>query len=369
MSAGSAWAGRRGASRRADTPRTEKIADLEFFLVGGPQDEGGTRSLLVRLSTDGQGEGWGEALSRWQPDELELRREALLPVLAGRSVFDIEDLLQIEALKDRPLRSALEMACWDVVGRVCEQPLCHLWGGVYREHVPVATRVAGPDPEGLVQTARELAEQGFHTLYVSAVGEVAEDLRAVAAVRESVGERSELRLDGRCLYEPDAARELCRQLEPEGLELLIDPLASNDLSELAALGRQTNVALGVSRAVAGSRQMLAAVRSSAAAAVLVDLQRVGGLAEARRCAAVAAAGACPSAGAVDSGWGIAAAAMLQLAAATPSFSRANHCAFIEGKDDVLGERPEILDGMLTVPQGPGLGVEVDRVKVEARQVT
>jgi glucarate dehydratase len=60
--------------------------------------------------------------------------------------------------------------------------------------------------------------------------------------------------------------------------------------------------------------------------------------------------------------------MLQLAASTPAFSSCNECAYHQLQDDLLTEPLEILDGMITVPQAPGLGVEVDRGKLERYQV-
>ena len=66
--------------------------------------------------------------------------------------------------------------------------------------------------------------------------------------------------------------------------------------------------------------------------------------------------------------GIAAAAMLQLAAATPSLASANECGYPLLKEDVLAEPLELIDGLVTVPQGPGLGVQVDRARLERFQV-
>ena len=95
-----------------------KINDLEFHLVeiGCTGLAQPVRSLLVRLTTDSGLEGWGEAGVAWRLGELSARRDALLPVLAGRSIFDIEELHTLEALAPPPLRAAVEMACWDLVG-------------------------------------------------------------------------------------------------------------------------------------------------------------------------------------------------------------------------------------------------------------
>ena len=173
------------------------INDLEFYLVRIECDGGQTplQSLLVRLATDAGLEGWGEARLPWRVSELAPRRDALQPILAGRSVFDVEELLELEALDSPQLRSALEMASWDLIGRLAGQPLCRLLGGEYRERIPVAVRLpAAPDGQ-MTQLARELADQGFHAQIVTSCGRWQEDLETLRTVREGAGERVEWQFD------------------------------------------------------------------------------------------------------------------------------------------------------------------------------
>ena len=346
------------------------IRDLEFYLVEIPcyGREAPVRSMLVRLATDAGLEGWGEAQSGWRASELAPRRDALLPVLAGRSVFDVEELLEQDALQPHPVRSAVEMACWDLVGRLAGQPLCHLFGGAYRQRIPLAVRLAGAQGSQIAPLARELADQGFHSQIIASCGQPDRDLQMLAAVREAAGERVEFRFDAGANYDLETARELCAELEPDALQFLLDPLESHELDQIASLRRQTNVPLGVWRAIRGPADMLALVRCGAAPFVVVDLGLVGGIAPARRTAAIAqAAGVSASLGGGPS-VGIAAAAMLQLAASTPAFTGCNECADHQLEDDVLVRPLEIVDGMITAPRAPGLGVEVDRAKVERYQV-
>jgi len=101
---------------------------------------------------------------------------------------------------------------------------------------------------------------------------------------------------------------------------------------------------------------------------VVDLQLVGGLAPSRKCAAIAQAGGIYASLGGGPSLGIRVAAMLQLAAATPAFSSCNECAYLQLQDDLFSEPLEIVDGMIAVPQGPGLGVEIDRGKIERYQV-
>jgi L-alanine-DL-glutamate epimerase-like enolase superfamily enzyme len=347
------------------------LSDLEFHLVQIPcvGQEPPVRCLVVRLATETGLEGWGETQVDWRPSELEARRNAVLPMLAGRSAYDIEDLLHVGALRFAPLRTAIEMACWDLVGRAAGEPLCHLFGGSYRRQVPLSVRVAGPTPRYVARLSRELAEQGFHSQTIASSGHVEQDLDTLAAVRQMLPDRTKLRFDGAASFDFETAWELCSKLEGEPLQFVLDPLRSPDLTQTAALRRQTSVPLAVRRAIRGPADMIALVRSGAAPSAVIDLRQVGGLAPARKCAAVAEAAGLGASLSVGPSLGVSVAAMLQLAAATPAYAGCNECAVHQLQDDLLVEPLEIVDGMLPVPQGPGLGVEVDRAKLERYQVT
>jgi L-alanine-DL-glutamate epimerase-like enolase superfamily enzyme len=291
-----------------------------------------------------------------------------LPVLAGRSVFDIEDLLALKVLRDRPLRCALEMASWDLVGRVAGLPLCHLFGGGYRQRIPLAVRLAGPEDAELAQVARELAVEGFHWQIVTSTGRSELDLEIVRAVRERVGEHVQLRLDAAGHYDLETARQLCRELEEQQIQFLIDPIRGSGHFQLAALGRQTSVPLAMSRGITEPADVLGPVRCGSIPFVVVDLEQVGGLVPARNCAAVAQAGGLSAVLASGPSLGVAMAAMLHLAASTPAFASCHEWTDYPRHDDVLVEPLEIHHGMMSVPQTPGLGIEVDRGKIEKYQV-
>jgi muconate cycloisomerase len=342
------------------------ITDVEFLLAdaGCPGAPDALRSLLVRLSTASRLEGWGEAALPWRREELPARRNALLPVLAGRSVFDIEELLGLAALRLAPLRCAVEMACWDLIGQIAGEPLCHLLGGRYRRLLPLAVRLSGATPDEIARCSRELAEQGFHAQVAGSLGRLEDDLEMVAAIGQLTHDRADLVFDAAANYDMEVARDLCGSLESAGLKYVLDPLKTRDLDQVASLRRQTSVPLAVGRSVRGPADVLAVVRCGAASWVEIDLQLVGGLASAKKCAAIVQAagiGACLCTG---PSVGVGLAAVLQLAAATPAFSHCSQGPQQPAQDDFLMEPLELLDGMLAVPQSPGLGVQVDRAKLE-----
>jgi L-alanine-DL-glutamate epimerase-like enolase superfamily enzyme len=345
-----------------------KIRDVEFHIVRIGCGEGGspTSSVLACLLSDSGEEGWGEAALPWRLDELAARRDALLPSLEGRSIFEVEELVTLDAVDTPALACALEMASWDLIGRMVGQPVCHLWGGSYRQRVPSVVRLPEP-PADAVPLARELADQGFHLQVVSGTGDAERDAETVAAVAEAAPDRIGVRVAGNCRFDLDSARRLCLALEEIGVDCLIDPLDEARLDALASLARHSSVPIAVCRTVTGPRAMMAAVRTGAARSVVIDPTRVGGLTTARKCAVVADAAGMTASLTSPPSLGPALAAMVQLAAATTCLSGGNECDYHQLQDDVLCDPMEIIDGMIALPPGPGLGVQVDRGKIDRYQ--
>ena len=346
-----------------------KISDIEFFLVEGSRIEGShpKTGLLVRLAGSSGMEGWGEANVAWRDDEPAARRNALLSVLVGRSVFDVEELLALDELGEPALRSAVEMASWDLIARAVGQPLCNLFGGNFRRRVPLTVRVPSGPAMRVAQLSRELADQGFHAQVISASGQPEQDVRTFEAIREDVGDHVQLRLDGQGRYDLETARDLCAELEYARLECFIDPLLVMELYELASLARQVNVPLGACRPLRSVNDMFVLARLGSVPMAVIDLQYVGGLSAARKCAVLAEAAGLSASLSCTSTSGLGIAAMVQLAAATPSLKTAHECDYHQLNHNLLLNSPEVTGGLVAVLPGPGLGVEPDRVKIEQMQ--
>ncbi len=347
-----------------------KIADLDFYLLEPPSREADPteRTLLVRLASANNQEGWGEARVPWRASELAPRRERALSVLAGHNVADIEELLSIETLAPSGLRAAVEMACWDLIARAARQPLYRIWGGEYRPRVPLAIRLPVASAERTVQLSRDLAARGFHTQMLTATGQLPDDVARVNAVHQATADRVALRIDAANRFSAATAREFCRQLERKGLQLILDPLESG-LDGLSALVRQTTVPLAASAPIHTPADVLLLARTGVPLHVVIDIASVGGLWAARQCAIVAAAAQLPVSLRGGVGLGVGLAGVLHLAAATPNLGLAHECASYQLHDDVLRQRWNLIDGTISVPQGIGLGIDIDRARIEAYQAT
>lgn len=344
-----------------------EITDLEFHCLDLPRlaPQGPLRTWLLRLTLDDGTEGWGEAPLHWPAEQLAARREFLLPGLAGRSVFEIEELLRLDFITSPALRCAVEMASWDAIGKLANQPLAHLWGGAYRTHLPLAARLSEPG-EASVQRARELFDHGFHTLVVES-RDPAQDVEWFKSIREAVGDRCELVFDAARRFTERDALSFCRALEPLRPRGIVDLLAAGSRGQAATIARQTNVPLGLCQAITSPQDVFEFARSVPGGFFTVQPERVGGLQAARKCIAVAEAAGTAVSLAVAASAGIAAAALLHLAASTPTLSAAHECGYPLLLDDVLQDPLLLSDGMLALPRGPGLGVAVDREKLERFQ--
>ena len=345
------------------------LADLELFLVELPAGDGAVRTLLVRLVDETGREGWGETRPVWQAGELAARRNALLAVLAGRAIHDVEAVLADDILSDRAVASGVEMALWDLIARAAGQPLCHLFGGAYRASVPVAIRLWPGNVEAVVHWARTFAAQAIGVQTISSTGTPEGDLQLVAALREACAHRVQFRLDARGMFDVRSAARLCAELEPGTVAMVIDPLPEDQADRLSAVRHRSRVPLACSASIHGTRDVMALARAGNARFAIVDPTRIGGLLRARDCATVADAAGLGAGVRLLRTSGLALAASLHLAAATPALGGGHECSYPQLHDDVLSEPLRASEGMLNVPMAQGLGVQIDRDKVEWYQIS
>jgi L-alanine-DL-glutamate epimerase-like enolase superfamily enzyme len=221
----------------------------------------------------------------------------------------------------------------------------------------------------LPEFARELADCGFNAQIQTATGELANDLALAASLRDVLGTRPELRFDAQNRYRFDDARRLAEGLAEHQVAMLLDPLVSREADNLARFARQSEVAVAVGSSLHSPHDVLQLVREEGVRTVVLTLEKLGGLSAVRDCAAVAAAAGLTAALGGRPTLGLGTAARLQLAAALPTLEIGSECAVHDLRDDILTAPLVPTDGMLTVPDEPGLGVSVDRAQLERWQVT
>lgn len=358
-----------------------KIAGVETFLVEVPQKypiapyqsryrpQSSTKSLLVRLETDDGTLGWGETPQRYLGEQMTGREGVeLRPLLVGRDATAIEALYADGKLDGEHLQSAVEMAMWDILGKVCRQPLYRLLGGLVRREIELAACMGIRPPHEAAEIARLYVEMGFSTLKTKAGRHAEEDLAMVRAIRDAVGDRLKLRIDPNTGYSPEVCEQLAKDLEPYHLEYFEQPMPADKIAESAAIRKRTSTPLALNESVTTLAEVQKILEMDAAAVLLPDTYQCGGIWACKLIADWAAAAKVPCVVHCAHDLGPKTAAMLHMAASTPNFSLANDCTYYGLVDDVLSEPFRIEGGRLNVPEGHGLGIDVDLNKVRKYQL-
>jgi o-succinylbenzoate synthase len=266
-----------------------------------------------------------------------------------------------------PARAAVELAVFDLAGRISGQPLWRLLGAPSAEPVSCnATLTAGPADE-VARAALNWAGRGFGSFKLK-LG-VGDDLRQVEAVRAALGPDARIRVDANGTWSTEEAIELLGAIEPLGIELVEQP--TDSLRSMAAVAAASSIPIAADESVTSSKEAARAARAGACELATVKLAKVGGIGTAGGIAAELPA---YLSSALDGPVGIAAAAhtaqALYRGRPDPGLAHglATQLLFAE---TIAGRECTLADGLLEPPAGPGLGVELEeaalaRARLDAR---
>jgi L-Ala-D/L-Glu epimerase len=291
--------------------------------------------VLLRLEDDGA-VGYGEA--------------APLEPYDGVSIDAVIAALRAGDESQPHARAAEEMARLDLEARREGRAV----GEPGADAIAVNHTLAAGPPEEVAQSAREALREGFACFKLK-VG-LPDDTERVAAVRNAIGSWPALRLDANGAWSPAEAEERITQLEPYDLQLVEQPCAT--LEELAELRPRVRAPIAADESVRTPDDVRAAAEARACHVVNVKLAGSGGYGAAREALRTAEAAGLRAflSSTLDGPWGIAAA--LQLAA-SEGVALACGLATLQLFDARLARAlPGPSAGLLPVPQGPGLGVEL-----------
>lgn len=360
-------------TRMTCTPVAVPYRTEEIWAFGRRQ---GQVSVLVELQTDEGLTGIGEAAAYPSADIVLAVFAGLNDMVVGADPFAIEALVhRIDLVgtwhhvrASSPAIAAVEMACWDLVGKACGQPVANLLGGPCRDRVEFFYYVAKESPEEVKEEGRRAAESGFGTCYLKAVHDnPARDVERVAALREGAGEEALIRVDANEAWSPGTAVRAITAMERHRLELIEQPVSGRNLAEMAYVRGRVGTPLLANEACWTRHDQLAVIRAGAADVLSADNQADGGLLNLKRSAGICEAAGLPVVKHSLGELGVALAAAMQVLVSTPNFRFANQAYGALLADDVTAGFDGLLgsyeQGGLAPPPGPGLGVELDAEKV------
>ena len=360
-----------------------KITRIEPLLVHA----GDRNWVLVRIETDIPGlYGWGEATLEWKTRAVLGCLEDLAPMIVGRDPRDITFLSEL-MLKHSfwPLGvigltavSAIDQALWDILGKDCGKPVWQLLGGRTRERVRVYAHVSSGTPgfrpwpidvDAYADAARALVEKGYTALkclpvpitrYDARRDGVAMAERLARKLRDAVGPDVDLMFDfhGRPAS-ISAGVDYTKAVAVARPMFVEEPIQPNDPEGLRMIGDRTGVPLAAGERLLTLREFQELARVRGVNFFQPDLCHCGGFTVGRQIAAVADAADIGIAPHNPMG-PIASVVGLHFAIATPNFvileQMSDGFAFFS---EVVDTPIRLVDGHWTIPDRPGLGVEID----------
>jgi galactonate dehydratase len=370
-----------------------KLKDIQTFVVGNPPPHyGGRYFVFVKLTTNDGISGIGEAYCvPFHPDLV----ARMLEDVFGR-YFEGMDPHAIEAAWRRvyssgftqhpdltlvAVLSALEMACWDIVGKAAGQPVYQLLGGRVHERLRTYTYIypregeseaVYSDPDLSAERAAEYLAQGFTAIKFDPAGPYSafdgrqlslEALdrceRFMRQLRAAVGSSADLLFGTHGQMTAAGAIRLARRIEPYDPLWFEEPVPPDSPEESARVARATCVPIATGERLATKYDFARLLRAGGAAILQVNLGRVGGILEAKKIAGMAEVQHVQIAPHLYCG-PVVGAANIQLSTCSPNF------LILEGIERWQGFHAEILkqpiewqEGYVIPPRAPGLGVELN----------
>ncbi|WP_049903905.1 mandelate racemase/muconate lactonizing enzyme family protein [Halococcus agarilyticus] len=355
---------------RMDVEPLESDLGLAPYVSNHDSVESVTR-MLVRVDTDNGVTGWGEMLVGMKSAAVTkaVVKDVIAPELVGRDVGEIRDFIDsfyFPYVKVRPFVGAVETALWDAFGKTVGQPVHRLLGGKTRDRVEIATCLGILDPEESRTYAERAVEHGFSTLKTKAGPDWREDVERIVAMAEAADGELEFRLDPNQGWAFEDAVRAATRLEEQGilLQYLEQPVRIDTDGTYASLRNRVRTPIAVNEDTYFPRNLRFLLRADAIDAAVVDLVPAGGILRVREQVAMAANAGVSVSHHCGFDLGVKTAAMLHTVASTPSINLPPDSVYYAWEDDVIAEPFEVENGTLPVPDGPGLGVEVDETKIE-----
>ena len=264
--------------------------------------------------------------------------------------------------------SGVDIALWDILGKVTGQPVGRLLGGRYRERIMPYASLLMQEPGPLSERLVSLREQGFRAFKVGwgPFGRVSDrlDEAIVKAAREAIGDQAILAVDpgGSDAFWPRGykwALRTSRMLAEYGIAWFEEPLVPDALDDFVALRRSAPVPISGGEVLTRRQSFEPYLRAGAFDVVQPDVTKVGGISEERRIGWMAEEN---GARMIPHGWNTAVglAADLQLASALPKTDLVEYVTGSAYVDDIAADGWKLdAEGLLPIPDAPGLGLELD----------
>jgi L-alanine-DL-glutamate epimerase-like enolase superfamily enzyme len=326
---------------------------------------------LVRVETDDGTTGWGEMLTAMQSPSVTAAviEDVIAPELVGMGLDEIReftDSFYYPYVKTRPFLGAVETALWDALGKRRNASVSELLGGGVCDSVEVAYCLGMLSLEESRTYARRAVENGFSVLKTKAGPDWEHDVERIKAMHDATDGALQFRIDPNQGWAFEEAVRAGATLEDAGiyLQYLEQPCRIDSFGTYERLRERLRQPIAVNEDTYFPRNLYYICERSAADVACVDLVPAGGLTAVRDQIAVASEAGLSVSHHNGFDLGIKQAAVLHLYASTPALNLPPDSVYYGWADHILTDPLEVADGSIDVPDGPGLGVDVDPQQVK-----
>ncbi|MFZ2957380.1 MAG: dipeptide epimerase [Candidatus Ozemobacteraceae bacterium] len=325
------------------------------------------KTMIVKVETDSGVVGYGEAppTGPITGDSLGSIRgaihEYIAPRLMGKQIENLEDTLNAldkSCVKNGSPKAAVDMAVYDLFGKLYKVPVYRLLGG-YRNKVETDLTISVNSPEEMARDSREAAERGFRILKIKIGLDPDLDIQRIRAVREAVGPGAVIRLDANQGWTSRDAIRIMHVIERAnlGIELLEQPVPAHDFEGLKQVKDAIDTPVMADESVFSALDAERIIQMKAADFVNIKLMKTGGLRSALRICAVAELHGveCFMGCMMESKLSVTAAA--HLACARSIITKCDLDSPALCAEDPIRGGIRIDGSWLTVTDAPGLGIE------------
>jgi len=350
----------------------------ERWSTGGRK---GCANVVLKLTTDDGLVGWGETSggSGGSASVVRAAVESCREFVIDLNPFDVERLRKrifdggrwrnLYRLANLVL-AGYEIAFYDLMGKACDLPASDLLGGRVRDKVSMFGYVPTGPVHEMASDAAALVGKGFNTLYLKGGWDIELDVRLLEAVRSAVGMSPRIRIDFNEALSPAAAVSWIQRLEPFELEFIEQPTPAGDLAGMRRVRDGSKVPIAANQGLWSVEDAMQVVRAGAADILVTGPLWVGGLLALKKVAAIASAANLPFCRHAPPETSIATAAGLQVLSTLPELMNGNqiYLGQLLVEDLAVAQTKYTNDGCLPVPDGAGIGVEVDEDAVRRLSV-
>ena len=334
--------------------------------------------VIARLAADDGTEGLGEAFV-WLPETgvspaqiVDAVQGALGRYVLGASPFAVgalRDRMDANVARSEVAKGLLDMACWDLMGRIAGRRACDLMGGAAADELPLAALIPLASPQFMVDLALAFRRGGTASFRLKLGESIVRDREIVALAREALGADARLRVDYNQAYTADEAVRAIDAIAPYGIDCAEQPVRADDWLGMARVQRAVKVPLMAHEGCFSLTDVTALVELGAIGVLGVNGERPGGITHALRAIDYVAR---RGMGTVlhNQPLGIGSAAQIHLGAARASVL--GHAMELFGhvmlEDDLVTTAIDYSGGRVRVPDAPGFGVTLDEAALERYRV-